>query len=128
MTMSEDPYKSYSLSNLEEWMSDVLDSDSSPDEIYESIVDTVKKNMRFHKACYDSSVRLLGLLKGNTNLAVHDGITTETMDGITIGPIAEAHGITEDGSTTIHELSTDYYNASMFDLTSPNLDDITIKD
>ncbi len=116
MTMSEDLYKSYSLSNLEEWMTDVLDSDSSAEEIYESITDTVKKNMKFHKACYDSSVRLLGLLKGNTNLAVHDGITTETMDGITIG------------SADTLTVSNDYYNASMFDLTSPNLDDITIKD
>ena len=101
--MSEDLYKSYSLSNLEEWMTDVLDSDSSAEEIYESITDTVKKNMKFHKACYDSSVRLLGLLKGNTNLAVHDGITISAPEGVTTIP-------------------SDYYNNGMFDLTSPNLD------
>ena len=107
MTMSEDLYKSYSLSNLEEWMTDVVDSDASPEEIYESIVDTVKKNMKFHKACYDSSVKLLGLLRGNTNLAVHDGITTVSPEGITV--------------TGITELPTDYYNHSMFDLDSPHL-------
>jgi len=105
--MSEDLYKSYSLSNLEEWMSDVVDSDASPEEIYESIVETVKKNMRFHKACYDSSVKLLGLLKGNKNLAVHDGITISSPEGVT-------------------NLPTDYYTNDMFELNSPDLGGIDL--
>ena len=113
--MSEES-KSYSLTNLEEWVQDAINADTTPNEVYDSIVDTVKKNMRYHKACYDSSVKLLGLLRGNKNISVMDGITTETMEGITIGPIME------DGSTTVHELNTDYYTASMFDLTSANLE------
>ena len=126
--------KSYSLSNLEDWLEDAINADTSPNEVYDSIIDTVQKNKKYHKACYDSSVKLLGLLRGNKNISVMDGITTETFEGIEIGPIAEAHGITvsddliEGGSaSSVHELPTDYYTASMFDLTSPNLDSITDK-
>ena len=108
--------KSYSLSNLEDWLEDAINADTTPNEVYDRIVDTVKKNMRYHKACYDSSVKLLGLLRGNKNISVMDGITTETMDGITIGQL------TEDGSGSVHELNTDYYNTSMFDLSSTFLD------
>ena len=120
MTMSEES-KSYSLTNLEEWVQDAINADTTPNEVYDSIVDTVKKNMRYHKACYDSSVKLLGLLRGNKNISVMDGITTETMDGIQIGSM---HEIMEDGSSSVkvHELNTDYYTASMFDLTSANLE------
>ena len=126
MTMSEES-KSYSLTNLEEWVQDAINADTTPNEVYDSIVDTVKKNMRYHKACYDSSVKLLGLLRGNKNISVMDGITTETMDGIQIGSM---HEIMEDGSSSVkvHELPNDYYTASMFDLTSTTLDDITIED
>jgi len=115
MTMTEES-KSYSLSNLEDWLEDAINADTTPNEVYDRIVDTVKKNMRYHKACYDSSVKLLGLLRGNKNISVMDGITTETMEGITIGQL------TEDGSGSVHELNTDYYNTSMFDLTSTFLD------
>ena len=130
MTMTEES-KSYSLSNLEDWLEDAINADTTPNEVYDSIVDTVKKNMRYHKACYDSSVKLLGLLRGNKNISVMDGITTETMEGITIGPTTVVSDDLIGGgsdSVKVHELNTDYYTASMFDLTSPNLDNITIKD
>ena len=118
--MSEES-KSYSLTNLEEWVQDAVNADTTPQEVYDSIVDTVKKNMKYHKTCYDSSVKLLSLLRGK-KISVLDGITTETFEGIEIGPI------TEDGSGSVFELNTDYYTSSMFDLTSPNLNDISISD
>ena len=123
MTMSEES-KSYSLTNLEEWVQDAVNADTTPQEVYDSIIDTVKKNMRYHKACYDSSVKLLGLLRGK-NLSIVDGITTETFEGIEIGPITT--DLIGGGSASVHELSNDYYTASMFDLTSPNLDSMTDK-
>ena len=126
MTMSEES-KSYSLTNLEEWVQDAVNADTTPQEVYDSIVDTVKKNMKYHKACYDSSVKLLSLLRGKKNISICDGITTETMDGITIGPTTVVSSdLLEGGSASVHELDTDYYTASMFDLTSPALDDVTI--
>ncbi len=115
--------KSYSLTNLEEWVQDAVNADTTPQEVYDSIVDTVKKNMKYHKACYDSSVKLLTLLRGK-KISVLDGITTETFEGIEIGPLSGE--IMEDGTTTVHEIPTDYYTSSMFDLTSPILEDITI--
>ena len=124
--MSEES-KSYSLTNLEEWVQDAVNADTTPQEVYDSIVDTVKKNMKYHKACYDSSVKLLSLLRGKKNISVMDGITTETMDGITIGPTTVVSSdLLEGGSASVHELDTNYYTASMFDLTSPALDDVTI--
>ena len=121
MTMSEES-KSYSLTNLEEWVQDAVNADTTPQEVYDSIVDTVKKNMKYHKACYDSSVKLLSLLRGKKNISVMDGITTETMEGITIGQgVSVSDDFVTGGSTTVHELDTDYYTASMFDLTSTNL-------
>ena len=115
--------KSYSLTNLEEWVQDAVNADTTPQEVYDSIVDTVKKNKKYHKACYDSSVKLLGLLRGK-KLSVLDGITTETFEGIEIGPIGTVSedGLIEGGSASVHELNTDYYNASMFDLSSTFLD------
>ena len=124
--MSEES-KSYSLTNLEEWVQDAVNADTTPQEVYDSIVDTVKKNMKYHKACYDSSVKLLSLLRGKKNISICDGITTETMDGITIGPTTVVSSdLLEGGSASVHELDTNYYTASMFDLTSPALDDVTI--
>ena len=109
--------ESYSLSNLEEWLEDAINSDTTPQEVYDSIVESVKKNMRYHKACYDSSVKLLGLLRGKKNISISDGITTELMEGITV-----------ESSNNVFELPTDYYNTSMFDLTSPVLEDLTGKE
>ena len=124
--MSEES-KSYSLTNLEEWVQDAVNADTTPQEVYDSIVDTVKKNMRYHKSCYDSSVKLLSLLRWKKNISICDGITTETMDGITIGPTTVVSSdLLEGGSASVHELDTNYYTASMFDLTSPALDDVTI--
>ena len=125
--MSEES-KSYSLTNLEEWVQDAVNADTTPHEVYDSIVDTVKKNMKYHKACYDSSVKLLGLLRGKKNISIYDGITTQTMEGIDLGPMTtvsdELIGIeSECGNISVHELNSDYYTASMFDLTSPILSD-----
>ena len=79
--MTDNPeYKAYSIKNVEEWLSDAMESGCTPNEIYSSMIDTVKKNMRYHKACYDDSIKLLALLRGNKNskLKVHDGNTIPT--------------------------------------------------
>ena len=96
MTMSDDTQQAYSLENLKDWVNDAIESECTPKEIYDSIIDTVKNSRKYHKACYDDSVRLLTLLRGNknSNIKVHDrndthieevypGIKVETPDGIT---------------------------------------------
>jgi len=94
--MSDDTQQAYSLENLKDWVNDAIESECTPKEIYDSIIDTVKNSRKYHKACYDDSVRLLTLLRGNknSNIKVHDrndthieevypGIKVETPDGIT---------------------------------------------
>ena len=73
--MTDNPeYKSYSIHHLEEAIKDAMDSECTPKEIYDTITSVVKNNMRYYKACYNDSVRLLALLRGNnnSNIKVHD--------------------------------------------------------
>jgi len=64
MTQEPDP-KSYSLENLEMWITDAIESDCDSDEIYNVLVEVVKQNMRYHKACFSTSVKLYSKLRGN---------------------------------------------------------------
>ena len=42
MKPDEKDFKSYSLRNLNEWVTDALDSDATTDEIYDTIVSAIK--------------------------------------------------------------------------------------
>jgi len=65
--MTEKSEYSYSIQNLQDSLREVMVGEYTPQEIHEVIVDTVKDNMRYYRACYNDSVRLLALLKVNTN-------------------------------------------------------------
>jgi len=89
--MTEKSEYNYSLIHLQESLREVMEGEYTPQEIYEVIIDNVKDNMRYYKACYNDSVKLLALLRGNTNssIKVHDnfeeitpGIKVEKIDGI----------------------------------------------
>ena len=60
-----DNYKAYSLQELEVWVREAVEADCTPKEIYNSILTTVKNNMKYHRACYRDSVKLLSLLRGS---------------------------------------------------------------
>ena len=65
--------KDYSLENLEAWGSESMESGASPTDIHDTIVNTIVKTIKYHRACYRDSVRLLSLLRGNKNqLEVHE--------------------------------------------------------
>ena len=93
--MTDNPeYKSYSIHHLEESIRDAMESECTPKEIYDIITKVVKDNMRYYKACYNDSVRLLALLRvnNNRNIKVHDnpeyvevapGIQELKIDGVT---------------------------------------------
>ena len=72
--MTEKPEYNYSLINLQESLQEIMESEITPEEIYHTIVHSVKKNMKYYNACYNHSVKLLALLRGNTNnsIKVHD--------------------------------------------------------
>ena len=77
--MTEKSEYSYSIQNLQDALREVMVGEYTPQEIHEVIVDTVKDNMRYYRACYNDSVKLLALLRLNTNkdIKVIDGEYTE---------------------------------------------------
>ena len=99
MTMSDDTQQAYSLENLKDWVNDAIESECTPKEIYDSIIDTVKENRKYHKVCYDDGTKLLSLLRGHP-------------DGITV--VGDPEGV-----TTLTD--TGYYTSDMFNLSSPCL-------
>ena len=44
--------KDYSLENLEAWVSDAMESGASPTDIHDTIVNTIVKTIKYHRACY----------------------------------------------------------------------------
>ena len=65
--MTEKSDYSYSIQNLQQCIGEVMAGEYTPQEIHEVIIDSVKDNMRYYRACYNDSVRLLALLRSNTN-------------------------------------------------------------
>ena len=62
---SESDHKSYSLGMLEEWIDDALSSEATPQEIYDTIVNTIQRSANYHRACLNHSAKLLSLLEDN---------------------------------------------------------------
>ena len=77
--MTEKSEYSYSIQNLQDALREVMVGEYTPREIHEVILDTIKDNMIYYRACYNDSVKLLALLKNNTNkdIKVIDGGYTE---------------------------------------------------
>ena len=77
--MTEKSDYNYSIENLQDSLREVMIGEFTPQEVYDVITDTVKDNMRYYRACYNDSVKLLALLKSNTNkdIEVIDGGYTE---------------------------------------------------
>ena len=77
--MTEKSEHNYSIQNLQDSLREVMIGEFTPQEIHEVIVDTVKDNMRYYRACYNDSVKLLALLRLNDNkdIEVIDGEYTE---------------------------------------------------
>ena len=65
MTSDESDHKSYSLAMLEEWVEDALNSEATPKEIYDTIVNTIQRSANYHRACLNHSAKLLSLLEDN---------------------------------------------------------------
>ena len=65
--MTEKSEYSYSIQNLQDALREVMVGEYTPQEIHEVILDTIRDNMRYYRACYNDSVKLLALLKINSN-------------------------------------------------------------
>ena len=75
MKDTELEYKNYSLSNLNDWISDALNTEATPEEIYATIVNCVERDVEYHDACVKQAKQLLSLLKGQEIPNFDDKIT-----------------------------------------------------
>ena len=57
--------KSYALENLKAWGEEALDSDVTPDELYNTIRTTVVERISYHNICARHSKELLELLSNS---------------------------------------------------------------
>ena len=97
-----------------------MEGEFTPQEIHEVMMDTIKDNMRYYKACYNDSVRLLALMKGNTNknIKVIDG------DSYTEKEYWEGRITGKDFQEALEKYGYEYtpgYDTSKFKLDSDNL-------
>ena len=81
MPSESEKAKNYSLAELEVWIGDAMESGATPEEIYETIVDVVTKNIKYHKACYRDGKELFELLSNRPYLdVVTDDTVAETRE------------------------------------------------
>ena len=64
-------HKENSLGHLEAWLNDALHSDATSKDVYDSIVNTIKDEIEYHKRCLKRSQDLLVMVKGNIS-ALYD--------------------------------------------------------
>ena len=64
MTLGEsNEYKDYSLKQLGEFVEDAINSNATPQEVRDSIVNTIREQIDYHLKCIDKASEFLALLK-----------------------------------------------------------------
>ena len=63
--------KQNSLGHLEAWLNDALHSDATSKDVYDSIINTIKDEIEYHKRWLKRSQDLLVMVKGNIS-ALYD--------------------------------------------------------
>ena len=56
--------RSYSLANLEDALEDAITSDCTPEEIYDTIRTTLRRNLTYHRICVRTANEVLRLVHG----------------------------------------------------------------
>lgn len=113
------PVKDYSLQQIEEWVSDAMESGATPKEIHDTIVDTIRRRVKYHKACYEEGKQL------------HELVTsTPLLESVPNSPVTESHFAT---ATKITEAASardwdEFWKSDDFKLDSPCLDAISFDD
>jgi len=59
-----DSNRSYSLDNLEDAVEDAITSDCTPEEIYDTIRTTLRRNLTYHRICVRTANEVLRLVHG----------------------------------------------------------------
>ena len=63
MTLESNEYKDYSLKQLGELVDDAINSNATPQEVRDSIVNTVREQIDYHLNCVERASEFLALLK-----------------------------------------------------------------
>tara|TARA_B100000287_G_scaffold411672_1_gene441361 strand:+ start:105 stop:416 length:312 start_codon:yes stop_codon:yes gene_type:complete len=66
--------ENYSLNNLEEWIEDALESEALPEEIYDTIVNTIQRKIIYHKKVAKDCQEVLDLLSFRTRIKYRDNV------------------------------------------------------
>ena len=66
----------YALSMLSDWVKESMESPNTPNQVYETIVRTVREKRDYHQSCYKNSVKLLELLKGGMTPMPEQSVTS----------------------------------------------------
>tara|TARA_R100000742_G_C4269780_1_gene88352 strand:+ start:1126 stop:1443 length:318 start_codon:yes stop_codon:yes gene_type:complete len=81
-------YKNYSLAHLRDAIKDAITSEATPEEIYVTVVSSIRQEVAYHNACIRTSKRLLDL----TEEEVVDGENRFRTDEEILKEIEESGG------------------------------------
>tara|TARA_B100000902_G_scaffold1558_1_gene2054 strand:+ start:332 stop:568 length:237 start_codon:yes stop_codon:yes gene_type:complete len=74
--------KSYALDNLKAWVEEALDSDVTPDELYNTIRTTVVERITYHNICARHSKEVLELLSNSSTYSLKQTRVGKDLDMI----------------------------------------------
>ena len=78
--------RSYSLANLEDAIEDAITSDCSPEEIYDTIRTTLRRNLTYHRICVRTANEVLRLVHGTEHkdkvINLHEKELDESLDDV----------------------------------------------
>jgi len=74
--MNNKEQKIESLGHLEAWLNDALQSGATSKEVYDTISNTIKDEIRYHEKCLKRSQELLLMVKGRVT-ALDDNIPSQ---------------------------------------------------
>ena len=126
MTNKENDHRPYPLQELDISITNTMESECTPQEIYLTVMNGIKRSMRYHKACYDDSVRLLALFRANSNPNIQVHYTGEDYTGGNYTEKDYWDGKLEgkDFQEALEKYGYEYtpgYDTSKFKLDSPDL-------
>ena len=79
-----DSNRSYSLTNLEDAVEDAITSDCTPEEIYDTIRTTLRRNLTYHRICVRTANEVLRLVHGTEHkdkvISLHEQELDETLE------------------------------------------------
>ena len=82
-----DSNRSYSLDNLEDAVEDAITSDCTPEEIYDTIRTTLRRNLTYHRICVRTANEVLRLVHGTEHkdkvINLHEKELDESLDDVT---------------------------------------------